>query len=129
MAYGTTKVDVLQSSAAGTPPQFNDGNGTQTGTLCRAWVRFNSSTGSNVVNASFNVSSVTYNSIGNYTVNFSAALSDANYACCYTVSDSTSSPVPRVMGTPTSSACTVGIANLANSAFINATVNSFAAFR
>lgn len=79
MAYGTANVDVVQSSTAGVPPQFNDGNGTQTGTLCRAWVNFNG-TGTVAIRASFNVSSVTRASAGNYTVNFTTALSDINYA-------------------------------------------------
>jgi hypothetical protein len=79
MAYGTVKADVLQSDTAGTPPQFNDGNGTQTGTLCRAWVNFNGSGGISV-RGSFNVGSVTRNSAGDYSINFTTALSDANYS-------------------------------------------------
>jgi len=79
MAYGTTKVDVIQSSTANVPVQFNDGNGTQTGTLCRAWVNFNG-TGTVAIRASFNVSSITDNGTGNYTVNFTNAMPDANYA-------------------------------------------------
>ena len=78
MAYGTLKSDVVQSSTAGTPPQFNDGNGTQTGTLCRAWVNFNGSTAA--VRASFNVTSVTKNGTGDYTVNFTNAFADINYS-------------------------------------------------
>lgn len=78
MPYGTANVDVIQSSTSGTPPQFNDGNGTQVGTLCRAWVNYNG--GTQTVVASFNVSSVTRNSAGNYTVNMTTALSDAKYA-------------------------------------------------
>jgi len=79
MAYGTANVDVVQSSTAGTPPQFNDGNGTQTGTLCRAWVNFNGVTTA-AIRASFNISSVTRNGTGDYTVNFTTALPDANYS-------------------------------------------------
>lgn len=79
MAYGTLKADVIQSDTAGTPPQFNDGNGTQTGTLCRAWVNFNG-TGTVAIRGSFNVSSITDNGTGDYTVNFTNALPDANYA-------------------------------------------------
>lgn len=78
MAYGTLLVDGLQSSTAGTPPLFYDGSSAQIGTLCRAWVNF-TGTGSTVIGASFNVSSVTYNSAGTYTVNFSNALPDAKY--------------------------------------------------
>lgn len=79
MAYGSVLTDVVQSSTANTPPQFNDGNGTQVGTLCRAWVNFNGVTTA-TIRASFNVSSVTRNGTGDYTVNFTSALSDANYA-------------------------------------------------
>jgi hypothetical protein len=81
MSYGTLASDVIQSSTTGTPPQFNDGSGTQIGTLCRAWVNFNPSSGSSaVIRASFNVSSVTYNATGDYTVNITNALVDANYS-------------------------------------------------
>ena len=78
MAYGTANVDVIQSSTAGTPPQFNDGNGTQVGTLCRAWVNYKG-TATRAINASFNVSSVTFSSTGIYIVNFTTAFPDANY--------------------------------------------------
>ena len=79
MPYGTANVDVIQSSVANTPVQFNDGNGTQVGTLCRAWVNYKG-TATRAINASFNVSSVTYNSTGDYTVNFTNAMPDANYS-------------------------------------------------
>jgi len=83
MAYGTANVDVIQSSTAGTPVQFNDGNGTQVGTLCRAWVNFNGLSGASpVIRASFNVSSVVRSATGDYTVNFTNALSDSNYSVC-----------------------------------------------
>jgi hypothetical protein len=47
--------------------------------VCKAWVAFNGS-GTLSIRDSFNVSSVTDNSTGNYTVNFANALSDANYS-------------------------------------------------
>jgi hypothetical protein len=79
MPYGNLLADVVQSSVTGTPPQFNDGAGTQTGTLCRAWVNFNG-TGTVAIRASFNVSSITDNGTGDYTINFTTAMSDANYS-------------------------------------------------
>ena len=85
MAYGTAKADVIQSSTAGVAPQFNDGNGTQTGTLCRAWVKFVGSTA--VINGSFNVSSITRSGVGDYLVNFTNAMPDANYAANTTCQD------------------------------------------
>lgn len=78
MSYGSGLMDVVQSSTTGTPTQFNDGSGTQIGTLCRAWVSFVGSTAA--INASFNVSSITRAGTGAYTVNFTNALSDTNYS-------------------------------------------------
>jgi len=79
MAYGSVLTDTVQSSTAATAPVFKDGNGTQIGTLCRAWVNFNG-TGTVAIRASFNVSSITDNGTGNYTVNFTTAMPDTNYA-------------------------------------------------
>jgi hypothetical protein len=47
--------------------------------LCKAWVNFNG-TGTVAIRASFNVSSITDNGTGDYTVNFTTALADANFA-------------------------------------------------
>lgn len=46
---------------------------------CRAWVNFNG-TGTVAIRASGNVSSITDNGAGDYTVNFTTAMPDANYA-------------------------------------------------
>ncbi|AMS43187.1 hypothetical protein [Aminobacter aminovorans] len=47
--------------------------------VAKAWVNFNG-TGTVAINDSFNVSSITDNGVGNYTVNFATALANANYA-------------------------------------------------
>lgn len=47
--------------------------------MCRAWVNFNG-TGTVAIRASGNVSSITDNGTGDYTVNFTNALADANYS-------------------------------------------------
>ena len=47
---------------------------------CRAWVNFNG-TGTVAIRSSGNVSSITDNGTGDYTVNFTTAMPDANYAC------------------------------------------------
>ena len=62
------------------PPAVQNSSGTEIGTFCRAWVNFNG-TGTVAIRASFNVSSITDNGTGDYTVNFTTAMSDANY--CY----------------------------------------------
>ena len=46
---------------------------------CRAWVNFNG-TGTVAIRESGNVSSITDNGTGDYTVNFTTALEDANYS-------------------------------------------------
>jgi hypothetical protein len=60
--------------------QFNSGYGSvATAYGCRAWVNFNG-TGTVAIRASGNVSSITDNGTGNYTINFTTAMPDANYA-------------------------------------------------
>jgi hypothetical protein len=60
--------------------QFNSGYGSvATAYGCRAWVNFNG-TGTVAIRASGNVSSITDNGVGDYTVNFTNALPDANYS-------------------------------------------------
>lgn len=56
-------------NAAGSAPTY----------ACRAWVNFNG-TGTVAIRASGNVSSITDNGTGDYTVNFATAMPDANYA-------------------------------------------------
>ena len=65
MTLGSSVVDVPSGSA----PSY----------LCRAWVNFNG-VGTVAIRASGNVSSITDSGTGAYTVNFTTALSDANYA-------------------------------------------------
>ncbi len=47
--------------------------------ICKAWVQFNGVT-TVTINGSFNVGSVTRNSTGDYTVNFTTNMVNANYA-------------------------------------------------
>jgi len=46
--------------------------------IAKAWVNFAGSTGT--INSSFNVSSITRNNTGYYTVNFTTAMPNANYS-------------------------------------------------
>jgi hypothetical protein len=60
--------------------KFNSGYGSvATAYGCRAWVNFDG-TGTPSIRASGNVSSITDNNTGNYTVNFTTAMPDTNYA-------------------------------------------------
>lgn len=73
---GTLVIDTLKSSTT-SPPAFQNTNGTAIGTLCRAWANW---TSAGVLNGSFNVSSITKVGTGVFTVNFTAAFADTNYA-------------------------------------------------
>lgn len=60
--------------------QFNSGYGSvATAYGCRAWVNFNG-TGVVAIRGSGNVSSITDNGVGDYTVNFANAMPDANFS-------------------------------------------------
>ncbi|CAB4141645.1 hypothetical protein UFOVP420_24 [uncultured Caudovirales phage] len=72
---GTTQATI---TAAGLF-QFNSGYGSvATAYGCRAWVNFNG-TSTVAIRASGNVTSITDNGTGDYTVNFTTAMPDANY--------------------------------------------------
>jgi hypothetical protein len=67
-------------STSGTDFQFNSGYGsTATAYGCRAWVNFLGS-GTVAIRGSGNVSSITDNGTGDYTMNFSTSMPDVNYA-------------------------------------------------
>ena len=70
---------VIKNGVASTPPTIQDSAGTTIGTFCRAWVNFNGS-GTVAIRASFNVTSITDNGTGDYTLNFTTAMPDANYS-------------------------------------------------
>ena len=52
------------------------------GTTCKAWVNFDG-TSTVSIRASYNVSSITDNGTGDYTVNFTSAMADANYSVAH----------------------------------------------
>lgn len=69
--------------------QFNNGYGSvATAYGCRAWVNFNG-TGTVAIRASGNVSSISDNGTGNYTINFSNDMPDANYTTVATCASDT----------------------------------------
>ena len=91
-----TAADVVLTVPAGTstmvtnatlPTQLN-ASGDAPIYACRAWVNFNG-TGTVAIRASGNVTSITDNGTGDYTVNFTTAMPDANYAVLITGRNST----------------------------------------
>jgi hypothetical protein len=76
---------------------------------CRAWVNFNG-TGTVAIRASGNVSSITDNGTGDYTVNFTTAFPDANYSAVYSrMIDSSSYPGGGFLSTATYTTTSVQI--------------------
>jgi len=72
----TAESTLTQFNASGSAPVY----------ACRAWVNFNG-TGTVAIRSSGNVSSITDNGTGNYTVNFTTAMPDANYAAAISGQD------------------------------------------
>ena len=69
----TIKTETLSTPSNATVPVDTVVNGT-----AKAWVNFNG-TGTVAIRRAFNVSSITDNGSGSYTINFTTAMPDANY--------------------------------------------------
>jgi hypothetical protein len=85
---------------------ISDGTNSTSTTNCirgsaKAWLNFNGTT-TPVINGSFNVSSVTRASTGNYTVNFTTAMPNTTYSFIGSISDTglatASSALPVCLG-------------------------------
>jgi len=127
---GTLVIDTLKSSTT-SPVAFQNTSGTAIGTLCRAWVNFVGSSGS--INASFNVSSVTRNGTGDYTLNFTSSLADANYSGVITSGNASQSGAYAAnapWAAATSSAFRIGITTVTTTPqLVDAPVVNVAVFR
>jgi len=108
--------------------QFNSGYGSvATAYGCRAWVNFNG-TGTVAIRASGNVTSITDNGTGDYTVNFTTAMPDVNF-CGIVAFQSTNSTVTNTWNfvasvNSTSSARVVYYASLlaTDNAYVNVAI-------
>jgi len=97
---------------------------------CRAWVNFDGA-GTVSIRASGNVSSITDNGTGDYTVNFATAMPDANYAVSGSANTNAgNSSVGLDLGTaPTSSAFRIGISNTNSGALFDSEIVTVIIFR
>jgi uncharacterized protein (AIM24 family) len=110
---------------------FNSGYGSAAVAYgCRAWVNFNG-TGTVAIRASGNVSSITDNGTGDYTVNFTTAMPDANYAVACMAGGTSSVGWSRLADTPapTTSAYRIYVANSGGTALLDAAFVNVAVFR
>jgi hypothetical protein len=101
---------------------LSDGTNSTSSTNCiqgsaKAWVNFNGVSGASA-RASYNISSLTRSSTGIYVINFTNALTDANYCINMSISVGTSASggyttmvnsSNTTIVTPTTTSCTVSI--------------------
>lgn len=83
----TAESTLAQFNASGSAPVF----------ACRAWVNFNG-TGTVAIRDSGNVSSITDNGTGNYTINFTTSIEDANYCAVGSASGTATAGQTYVVG-------------------------------
>jgi uncharacterized protein (AIM24 family) len=98
---------------------------------CRAWVNFNG-TGTVAIRASGNVSSITDNGTGQYTVNFSTSIPDTNYSVTLGARPASSGTNGRsLIGATTysTSAVQIQFINAADTAYLDPDVYCVAIFR
>ena len=121
----TNNVERMRIDSSGNL-QFNSGYGSAaTAYGCRAWVNFNGS-GTVAIRASGNVSSITDGGVGNYTVNFTTAMPDANYAVSASAIQSWWS---TAVGPETNATSSVNIRVTGESAYRDASLIGVSIFR
>lgn len=113
---GTSTGGTIASSTSGVAVQMQDSAANSN--TCQAWVNFNGVTTVSI-RASFNVSSVTRNGTGDYTVNFSNAFTDANYAFACTASRANISNQANVASPYTNAPTTTAFRFSTNSTALN----------
>ena len=117
LAHGLT-IHESSVTVTGTAPFFG----------CRAWVNFNG-TGTVAIRASGNVSSITDNGTGDYTVNFTTAMPDANYVVSISVGGSVSATAETLSAIQSTTASAARVISKAVSAFADRSEISVAIFR
>jgi hypothetical protein len=105
---------------------------TEQSQVCKAWVNFNGTTVTpSTIRASYNVSSITRTSQGNYTVNLTASLVDANAAVIATTAaiGFLSPTVTYTSATASSCSVTVQGTNAGSGVYADAATVCVAVFR
>lgn len=92
--------------------------------VCRAWVNFNG-TGTPAIRAAGNVTSITDNGIGDYTINFAVAMTDVNYSAVSSTGNSNNfGTQPEAYNTGSFRLTTrnTGTAALSDNAYVNVAI-------
>jgi hypothetical protein len=111
-------------STTTSPPIIRNSSNTEIGYFCRAWVNFDG-TGTVTIRASGNVSSITDNTTGDYTLNFNTAMVDANYSICGTANGNIQQLILSPYITVSTTQCRVISSNttsLADNSFISVAI-------
>lgn len=96
---------------------------------CRAWINFDG-TGTPTARGSGNVSSITDNGAGDYTINFTTALPDANYSVVgSSMANSSATPRPPGFYSLTTTTCRMIVVIQATGAATDVAINSVSIFR
>ena len=107
---------------------FNSGYGSAAVAYgCRAWVNFNG-TGTVAIRASGNVTSITDNGTGDYTVNFTTAMPDANYCASFSIGQLTGGASDRIPFINTLTSSTIRVYSV-QATFVDVTNACVAIFR
>lgn len=94
----TLRVNAVVNNTGGNTATVNGAQpiNSSSNQIAKAWVNFNG-TGTVAIRASFNVSSITDNGVGIYTLNFTTAMPNADYSVAGVCQfDSTNGRSPRV---------------------------------
>ena len=136
LGFATNSTQVAKIDSSGVL-SFNSGFGSVAAAYgCRAWVNFNG-TGTVAIRASANVSSITDNGVGDYTINMTTAMPDINYNVIGNASNGTNwtlGPSPFISSpslaevAPTTSAVRLVVGNNSG-AFLDAKYVCYAIFR
>ena len=136
LGFSTNSTQVAKIDSSGVL-SFNSGYGSVAAAYaCRAWVNFNG-TGTVAIRASANVSSITDNGTGDYTINFTTAMPDINYTVVgqgVNPASWTFGPQPFISSpslaevAPTTSAVRLVVGN-SSGAFLDAKYVCYAIFR
>jgi hypothetical protein len=98
---GTDATQTLTNKTLTTPnidsAQVATVSGTASLYMARAWVNFNG-TGTVAIRASGNVTSITDNGAGDYTVNFTTAMPDTNYSFFGSSGQTAAATIPAMLG-------------------------------
>lgn len=128
--YGDLKTQVTDVVTSDITDLQNDITGLQndkitgsTDQIAKAWVDFNG-IGTVAIRESYNVSSITDNGVGDYTLNFTDALENADYSCFFGIYSVATTNVVRQIGVHSSDGSTPTLKSVSQLRILAGTTNT-----